>query len=87
MPCSFAIVLRPCPWQPRLPRVGTLLRVTFPEVTPKSNLGKFNSVMKKIGRNVKDTAVGAVERIGAGIQGRVRFLAFDEGDGRTRLLD
>lgn len=44
-----------------------------PEIGPKSNLGKLNNVMKKFGRNVKDTAVGAVERIGAGIQGRVRF--------------
>eukprot|EP00903_Cladosiphon_okamuranus_P017607 g16218.t1 len=40
------------------------------ELGPKSNLGRLNSVMKNIGRNVKNSAVVAVERIGAGIQGK-----------------
>lgn len=41
------------------------------ELGPKSNLGRLNSAMKNIGRNVKNSAAVAVERIGAGIQGKV----------------
>ncbi|CAB1117750.1 unnamed protein product [Ectocarpus sp. CCAP 1310/34] len=40
------------------------------ELGPKSNLGRLNSVMKNIGRNMKNSAVVAVERIGAGINGK-----------------
>lgn len=41
------------------------------ELVPKSNLGRLNNAMKNIGRNVKYSAAAAVERIGAGIQGKV----------------
>lgn len=53
----------------------TLAFVSWPlfdaELGPKSNLGKLNDAMKNIGRNVKYSAAAAVERIGAGIQGKV----------------
>lgn len=44
------------------------------ELGPKTNLGRLNNAMKNIGRNVKNTAVVAVEKIGAGIQGKVPSL-------------
>ncbi|CAM9831712.1 unnamed protein product, partial [Laminaria digitata] len=40
------------------------------EIGPKSNLGRLNNAMKNIGRNVKNSAAVAVERIGAGIHGK-----------------
>ncbi|CAM9941120.1 unnamed protein product [Scytosiphon promiscuus] len=40
------------------------------ELGPKSNIGRLNSAMKNIGRNVKNSAAVAVGRIGAGIQGK-----------------
>ncbi|CAN0346027.1 unnamed protein product [Pylaiella littoralis] len=40
------------------------------ELGPKSNLGRLNNAMKNIGRNVKNSAAVAVERIGAGIHGK-----------------
>ncbi|CAM9529665.1 unnamed protein product [Ascophyllum nodosum] len=36
----------------------------------KRNLGRLNKAIKNIGRNVKNTAAVAVEKIGAGIQGK-----------------
>lgn len=52
------------------------LCVTTAELGPKSNLGRLNNVMKNIGRNVKNSAVVAVERIGAGIHGKVLCVCF-----------
>lgn len=42
------------------------------ELGPRSNLDRLNKAMKSIGRSVKCSAAAAVERIGAGIQGKVR---------------
>lgn len=75
--------LRPIPCRPIPPaspasplrfvqnRLTTLCVLRVAELGPKSNLGRLNSVMKNIGRNVKNSAVVAVERIGAGIHGKV----------------
>ncbi|CAM9481627.1 unnamed protein product [Phaeothamnion confervicola] len=39
-------------------------------VSPKTNLGRFNHMVKNIGRNVKNTAAVAYERIGASVPGK-----------------
>lgn len=38
--------------------------------SPTSGLGKINSIVRSIGRNVKNQAVGAYERIGSAVPGR-----------------
>ena len=86
LPASLWFAL-PC--SKLLPRCTFILRayyVRVAELGPKSNLGRLNSVMKNIGRNVKNSAVVAVERIGAGIHGKVRGREGTGGAGRVLFV-
>lgn len=43
------------------------------DMETKSNLGRLNKVIKNMSRNMKNSAVVAVEKVGAGTEGKVNI--------------